>query len=60
MDEEKKSPRTSKVSSRPAEGERRVRFAREMARAELGRFYFSDRQARELREAAKVKPKRRD
>lgn len=50
-------PKSPPRPPRPGPGDRKRAFATALARAELGRHYWSQRNERELREALKKKPK---
>ncbi len=50
-----KSPKDGRRPQRPDE---KMRFARAMARAAFGRFYWNDESEQALRAAMKRKPKR--
>lgn len=56
--DEPKSPRDGRPAERPAAADAKVRFARAMARAEFGRFYWSTELQQALHKAMKRKPKR--
>jgi hypothetical protein len=57
VDNREKDDRSPSRLGRQATDERRAKFAREIARAEFGRFYWDERQAGEMRRAARPKPR---
>jgi hypothetical protein len=50
--------KSQKNGRRPERPDEKSRFARAMARAEFGRFYWTDEAEQALRAAMKRKPKR--
>jgi hypothetical protein len=58
MAEPRDPAKSTKDGRRPQRPDEKTRFARAMARAEFGRFYWNDESEQALRAAMKRKPKR--